>query len=77
MREAWLGLPETWRTELMSAFHTFVPAFLGVLAVSFQTTGDVSWTRDAVIAVLLAALRAGFKAVSMWFFARVLPDPKK
>lgn len=77
VRELWLGLPETWRTELMSAFHTFVPAFVGALAISFQVTGDVSWTRDAVLAALLAAVRVGFKAVSMWFFSRVLPDPKK
>lgn len=80
IKELWLGIPETWRTELMSAFHTFVPAFIGTLAVSISLMEGLSWTRDTLIAAvgaaLLAALRAGFKAVSMWVLTRVLPDPK-
>ena len=77
IKELWTGLPATWRTELMSAFHTFIPAFVGALLISFEVTGGVSWTKEAILAVLLAAFRAGFKAVSMWFFSRTLPDTKK
>jgi hypothetical protein len=76
VKELWSGLPESWRTELMSAFHTFVPVFVGALLLSFQTTGDISWSKEAAVAVLAAALRAGFKAVSMSIFSRTLPDPK-
>lgn len=80
VKELWTGLPESWRTELMSAFHTFVPSFVAVMVVFLQSAVDVSWTREtltaAIVATTLAALRAGFKAVSMWFLSRLLPDPK-
>ena len=77
VKELWLGLPESWRTELASAFHTFVPVFLGSLLVSFEVTGEISWTNEFLLATLIAALRAGFKAVSVAIFSRVLPDPKE
>ena len=81
VRELWLGLPETWRTELMSAFHTFIPAFVATMVVFLQSAVDTSWTTEtltaALIAAVLAALRSGFKAVSMWVLTRALPDPKK
>jgi len=80
VKELWLGLPETWRTELASAFHTFVPAFVSTLALFIQAGQGMTWSRETVIAFIvgafLAAVRAGFKAVSVWFFARILPDPK-
>ena len=69
-KSLWAKIPVAWKKELMSAFHTFVPAFLGALYFSFQATGSVEWTKEALLAVLLAALRAGFKALSQWFFAR-------
>lgn len=78
--ELWTGLPESWRTELMSAFHTFIPAFLGTLAVFMYSAFDTSWTKEtlvaAVIGTVLAALRAGFKAASMAVLSRFLPDHK-
>lgn len=77
VKELWLGLPETWRTELASAFHTFVPAFAGAILMSPMIVGTVSWTRDALLALVLSAIRAGFKAISVWFFSRALPDPKE
>ena len=76
VKELWTGLPESWRAELMSAFHTFVPVFVGSLLLSFEMTGGVSWTKEALIAIVATALRAGFKAVSMAVFSRTLPDPK-
>jgi len=80
VKEAWLGLPETWRTELSSAFHTFVPAFVASLVLFFQTTESSAWTKETLLALIIAALaaaaRAGFKALSVWVFSRVLPDPK-
>lgn len=65
---------------MMSAFHTFVPAFAATMVVFFQSAVDTTWTREtltaATIAAVLAALRSGFKAVSMYIFSRTLPDPK-
>lgn len=74
--ELWFYVPETYRKEIMSAIHTFIPAFVGSLIISFQVTGEVSWTRDAIIAIIFAAARAGFKSVSVYILSRVLPDPK-
>lgn len=80
VRELYLGLPETFRTELMSAFHTIIPVFFGTLAVFFQSASEIPWTKEAVIALIVASLtaafRAVFKALSMWIFTRILPDPK-
>ncbi len=74
--ELWEGFPPTWRTELLSAFHTFVATFVGTILFSLQVTGEVSWTKEALVALLIAAIRAGFKAVSVYILSRVLPDPK-
>lgn len=82
VKELWLGLPETWRTEIASAWHTFIPVFFSTLYLFYETHSNtgVTWTKEtlaaAIIAGLLAGLRAGFKAVSVWFFSRYLPDPK-
>lgn len=74
VKQAWLGLPETWRTQLASAWHTFIPAFIGSLLISFQVTGGTNITADLVLSILLAATRAGFKAVSVWFFSLFVKD---
>ena len=80
VKELWLGLPETWRTEFASAFHTFIPVFFVTMAGFFQSAATVEWTKEALISLIVAtfaaALRAGFKALSVWFFSRLLPDPK-
>jgi len=76
VKEAWLGLPESWRTNLASAWHTFIPAFIGAILLSPLIVGDGSITLDAAAALVLTAVRAGFKAISVWFFSRTLPDPK-
>lgn len=80
VRDLWLGLPETWRTQLASAFHTFVPAFVIAFAMSLFTAQDFSWSVFTLAGIISAAAdtgaRAGFKALSSWFFIRVLPDPK-
>lgn len=79
-KELWLGLPETWRTQLASAFHTFGATFLGVFGAFVLSATDLAWTRETLIAssfaAVVAAIRAGVKAVSIAFFSRVLPDPK-
>jgi len=82
VKALWLGLPETWRTEIASAFHTFIPAFMATLYLFIQAQpANAEWTTDTLIALIvgafMAALRAGFKALSVWFFSRFLPDPKK
>ena len=73
----WFSLPDSWRVELSSAFHTFAPAFVGAILLSPVVIGETSITRDAVAALALTAVRSGFKAVSVWFFSRTLPDPKE
>jgi len=79
-KTTWLSLPETWRKELASAFHTFVPAFVSAMILFFQTTSLDNWSKDTVLALmsaaLLAAFRSGFKALSVWFFSHN-PDTVK
>lgn len=74
IKQFWMSLPETWRTQIASAFHTFVPAFIGSVLISFQVTGSTEITTDVILSVILAATRAGFKAVSVWFFSRYTKD---
>jgi hypothetical protein len=81
VKELWLGIPESWRTELASAFHTFVPVFALSLLGALSSLNDVPLEKEAILSlsagILGAALRAGFKAVSVAIFSRVLPDPKE
>lgn len=70
------GIPETWRSQLASAFHTFISDFLLSLGASMVVTGDVKFETGAIMAALLVAVRAGVKAVSLAFFSRTLPDPQ-
>lgn len=80
VKELWLGLPENWRTQLAGIWHTFIPAFFTSLLVSLEALEGTPVTKDILLAtasaIILAALRSGFKAVSVAFFVRVLPDPK-
>jgi hypothetical protein len=77
IKELWLGIPETWRTHLKSAFDTFVAAFLTEALTILTTSSDFSFTRTAVYGLLTAAIRAGVKASSTATLVRVVPDPKK
>jgi hypothetical protein len=81
VKELWLGLPETWRTQIASAWHTFGATFLGVFGAFVLSALEMPWTQEALYAAataaFIAAIRAGFKAVSIAFFSRTLPDPKK
>ena len=73
--ERWKSLPESWRLEIQSAWHTFVAAF--ILTIGTQVmAGDVQWTGDMMIAVLLAALRSGVKAVFVWIYSQVKAKPQ-
>lgn len=74
LKRFWLSFPESWRVQLASAFHTFVPAFIGSVLISFQVTGGTRITTDIALSILLAATRAGFKAVSVWFFSTFSKD---
>lgn len=81
IKNVWVGLPESWRTQLASAWHTFLPAFGTSLFLSLEALKGQPIGSDVILAtasaILLSALRSGFKAVSVWFFSRVLRDPKE
>jgi hypothetical protein len=63
VQKQWDSVPKSWKVELVSIVQTFIPAFIGALAISIELTGGVVWTKDALLAILLAAARSGFKAV--------------
>ena len=58
------------KTELRSAFHTFLSAFI-LTIVPYIT--DIDWRtieQSALISIALAGVRAGIKAISMYFFPK-------
>lgn len=63
-----MALSKKTKQELRSAFHTFLSAFV-ITIVPFIT--DMDWTtveQSALISIAAAGLRAGIKAVSLYFF---------
>lgn len=77
VKELYLGLPESWRTQIASAWHTFIPAFLGTFT-AFLAASDTSLLEiGSISAAATMAYRAGFKALSVSLLSRALPDPKE
>ncbi len=56
------------KIELRSAIHTFLSAFIITILPVITTVDWTNVERSAIIAVTLAGLRAGIKAVSLYFF---------
>jgi len=77
IKEAWFGLPETWRTRLISLVTTFIAGFLFSVGQAFMASDAVSLESITVWSTLLAATRAGVKAIMEIFVVQTLPDPKE
>ena len=64
IKNQWDKLPDSWKYEIRSGIHTFVAAALGEWAMS---GGGIPTTKEALAALLFAMLRAGVKAISVFF----------
>lgn len=71
----WDRIPAGVKDHLISAFHTFVPAFVSTFVIFFQSQPDAPITGEAFVALVVAAFataaRAGFKALSLWMVSKV------
>lgn len=56
------------KAELRSALHTFLSAFVITIMPVITTVDWRSVEQSAIIAIALAGLRAGIKALSLYFF---------
>ena len=59
LQELWARLPLKLRKELVSFLHTFLGVFVSLV---LSGIADAPWTKEAVIALLIAALRSAIKA---------------
>ena len=61
LKTLWSKVPEAWRKEATSFAHTFIGTL--VVTVGFQiNAGQISWTKEALVALAVAALRSAWKA---------------
>lgn len=75
--KAWSKIPQSWRVEILSAWHTFVPAFVTALVFQIETMGEIKWGLDVIISLILTASRSAFKVLWAWFVAKVTVPSKK
>jgi hypothetical protein len=59
LHEMWLRLPLNYRKEIVSFTHTFLGVFGSIVMLGIA---DAPWTSEALIALLIAGVRAGIKA---------------
>lgn len=63
LRDAWGRVPETWRTHIVSAWHTFLAGMATQLCLDLTAQQYlISFEQAAIISLLAAAVRAGVKA---------------
>lgn len=68
----WYTLPLKWRLELISGFYTFATASLLEAGVQWKVYGDALPTETGIIvAILIACLRAGIKALGALLFIQL------
>ena len=61
----WLRIPEKYRFEIVSAFHTFITAVGIQLLIELQARNFMlSFDKTVLISIAAAALRAGVKAIT-------------
>ena len=59
-------IPASWKTELVSALHTFVAAFLIEVGMHMNEFSVSSVSSDILKGVVFAAVRSGVKAILLW-----------
>lgn len=62
IKDQWDKLPDSWKYEIRSGFHTFIAAALGEWALS---GGGIPTSKEAGVALVFAMFRAGVKGVSI------------
>lgn len=68
LQELWLKVPAKWRTEATSISHTFVAAFATQIMFEIGTNGDIPASKEALIALIAAAIRSAWKAIFLIIF---------
>ena len=68
-------VPASWKSELISAWHTFVAAFMAEIALNWHMIEQGELSGSLVTAILFAALRSGVKAVFMWLYELASKKP--
>jgi len=59
IKEWWTKIPYEWRKEITSFSHTFIGTFIVVVGTDLS---NIAWSRDALIALAVSALRSAWKA---------------
>lgn len=67
----WAKIPKFWQTEIISAWNTFVPSFVGAI-IWQHLNGGIKLSTDAIGTLMLIAARSGFKSLSVWFWPQVI-----
>lgn len=67
LQQWWAEVPDSWKIEGLSMWHTFLAGFVLAVAYSLDSHNGTPWTTDAVISILLAATRSGIKVVWVQF----------
>ena len=65
------------KEHIISAANTFLAAALTVLAISFVESPTIEWSTAFWGGIILAAVRAGVKALLVTLAPKVLGTPKK
>ena len=59
-----------WKKALWEAWRSFIPAFLGVIAIQLSAGVDLSTWKDWLPSLLIAGILAGVRAVGKWLRER-------
>lgn len=78
LKARWLRVPEAYRVEIISVAQTFITVFGGTFVLFIQSNVQTEWTAETItsliVAAIVAAARAGVKAVwiaiAAWISAR-------
>jgi len=65
----WDALPQEVRTDIISAWNTFMTGFLGTIAVAFSTFDPSMIEKGAILGVFIGAINTGFRAGLKSLFA--------
>lgn len=60
LKSLWLKIPLEWKKEATSFLHTFVASLVLTIAMQIEK-GDIPMSKDALLALGLAAIRSAWK----------------